>query len=61
MLLVTERAYYFEVCKVKKFNHIYFYSLPKNIFIYEELLSSFNEDNKENPKNNVIAIYNQFD
>jgi len=34
ILLTTERAFYFEICQVKKFNSVYFYSLPKNSFIY---------------------------
>lgn len=38
-LLITERAYYYGICQIKKLQHLYFYSLPKNSFIYFELLS----------------------
>ncbi len=37
---MTERAYYFDICQVKKFHHVYFYSLPKNSFIFEEIVSN---------------------
>lgn len=45
ILLVTERAYYFEVCQIKKFHHLYFYSLPKNSFVFEELVASLAHSN----------------
>lgn len=39
ILLLTERAYYYGVCQIKKLQHLYFYSLPRNSFIYFELIS----------------------
>ena len=39
ILLLSERAFYYEICQIKKLQHIYFYSLPTNSSIYEALLS----------------------
>lgn len=40
ILLMTERSYYFDVCQIQKFHHLYFYSLPKNAFIFQNLAQS---------------------
>ena len=68
ILLMTERAYYFEVCQVKRFNFLYCYSLPKNSFVYRELLSSMaHKESRDDSvvglkeSSRVIGIYNQFD
>ena len=39
ILLLSERAYYYGICQIKKMQHLYLYSLPRNAFIYQELLS----------------------
>jgi len=35
----TERAFFFDVGSVRGMKNILFFSLPKNLYIYEEMLS----------------------
>lgn len=59
ILLLTERAYYFGLCQIKKHRHIYFYSLPKNSFIYKDLIENIQQDADEGSK--IVSIYSKYD
>lgn len=39
ILMQTERAFFFDVGSVRGMKNILFFSLPKNLYIYEEMLS----------------------
>lgn len=42
-MVITERAYYFEICQIKRIEHVLFYSLPRNSWIYRRLVESLVE------------------
>jgi len=54
---LTERAYYFELCQIKKQKHIYFYSLPKNAFIFKDMIENVENDDE----NKIVCIYSKYD
>lgn len=57
ILLLTERAYYFGLCQIKKQKHVYFYSLPKNGFIFKDMIESIENDEE----NKIVCIYSKYD
>lgn len=66
--MLTERAYYYGICQIKKLQHLYFYSLPRNSFIYFELVSEIFKQRTyifiiidSYTKNRVMAIYTKYD
>lgn len=67
ILLLSERAYYYSICQIKKMQHLYFYSLPTNSFIYHELLSEVTKDRNfvlisdSYIRNKIVAIYTKYD
>ena len=39
--MITERAYYFDIARPRRFRHLIFFSLPQNTWIFEEVMETF--------------------
>jgi len=59
VVLFSERAYYFDLCRIKNMRHILFYSLPQNAGVYKELLASFQYGATQ--RSRVAALFSRFD
>lgn len=60
-LMQTERAYFFDVGSVRGMKNILFYSLPKNAFIYQEMISYLDQAAFKQSKCKVACLFNKYD
>lgn len=58
-LLVSERAYFFGILEAVKFEHLIFFSPPKNTWIFDELIKGLNVN--EETENKVICLFTIYD
>jgi hypothetical protein len=47
------------VCQIKKQRHVFYYSLPRNGFIYKEMIENMQEDREEESK--IVCLYSKYD
>ncbi|CAD8087003.1 unnamed protein product [Paramecium sonneborni] len=57
-ILITERAYFFEIIQLRQMKNIVFYQLPQHSIIYKQLIQSI--ENLGN-KTQIITYYSKFD
>ncbi|KAL4434767.1 hypothetical protein ABPG74_017187 [Tetrahymena malaccensis] len=60
-LMQTERAYFFDVGSIRGMKNILFFSLPKNSYIYQEMLSYLHPQSLKHSKCRVVSLFNKYD
>jgi U3 small nucleolar RNA-associated protein 25 len=43
-LLITERAFYFDVCQIRKMKHLLFFQMPHHVEVYRGLVETIYDD-----------------